>query len=67
MALEPGARNARLERWTSAPRLAPRHPREEHLIPLMVASGRGRQRRGAGGVQTTPSPASGCPPINFGT
>jgi aromatic ring-opening dioxygenase catalytic subunit (LigB family) len=39
MALEPGARNARLERWTSAPAARAAHPREEHLIPLMVASG----------------------------
>ena len=39
MALEPGARNARLARWTSAPAARAAHPREEHLIPLMVASG----------------------------
>ena len=39
MTLEPGARNARLERWTSAPAARAAHPREEHLIPLMVASG----------------------------
>jgi len=32
-------RNARLERWTSAPAARAAHPREEHLIPLMVASG----------------------------
>jgi aromatic ring-opening dioxygenase catalytic subunit (LigB family) len=32
-------RNARLEQWTSAPGARSAHPREEHLIPLMVASG----------------------------
>jgi aromatic ring-opening dioxygenase catalytic subunit (LigB family) len=34
-------RNALLEKWRSAPFAAYSHPREEHLIPLMVASGAG--------------------------
>lgn len=34
-------RNALLARWRSAPFAAYAHPREEHLIPLMVASGAG--------------------------
>jgi aromatic ring-opening dioxygenase catalytic subunit (LigB family) len=32
-------RNALLEKWRSGPFAAFAHPREEHLIPLMVASG----------------------------
>jgi aromatic ring-opening dioxygenase catalytic subunit (LigB family) len=39
LVLEAGARNERLERWTSAPAARAAHPREEHLIPLMVAAG----------------------------
>jgi aromatic ring-opening dioxygenase catalytic subunit (LigB family) len=34
-------RNALLEKWRSAPFAAYSHPREEHLVPLMVASGAG--------------------------
>jgi aromatic ring-opening dioxygenase catalytic subunit (LigB family) len=34
-------RNALLEKWRSAPFAAYSHPREEHLIPLMVAAGAG--------------------------
>ena len=34
-------RNALLEKWRSAPFAAYSHPREEHLMPLMVASGAG--------------------------
>lgn len=38
----PGAeRNALLAKWRSAPFASYAHPREEHLIPLMVASGAG--------------------------
>jgi aromatic ring-opening dioxygenase catalytic subunit (LigB family) len=33
------ARNALLSRWTEAPAARQAHPREEHLIPLMVAAG----------------------------
>ena len=39
LVLEAGARNDRLENWTSAPGARAAHPREEHLIPLMVAAG----------------------------
>ena len=39
MTLEAPARNAALTRWTEAPAARAAHPREEHLIPLMVASG----------------------------
>jgi aromatic ring-opening dioxygenase catalytic subunit (LigB family) len=39
MALDVEARNARLTRWASAPAARLAHPREEHLIPLMVAAG----------------------------
>ena len=33
------ARDAALSRWTEAPSARLVHPREEHLIPLMVAAG----------------------------
>jgi aromatic ring-opening dioxygenase catalytic subunit (LigB family) len=33
------ARNRKLEQWTSAPSARVAHPREDHLIPLMVAAG----------------------------
>jgi len=39
MALDAPARNAALTRWAEAPAARAAHPREEHLIPLMVASG----------------------------
>lgn len=32
-------REARLVRWASAPAARRAHPREDHLIPLMVAAG----------------------------
>jgi aromatic ring-opening dioxygenase catalytic subunit (LigB family) len=32
-------RDRRLERWATAPSARAAHPREEHLIPLMVAAG----------------------------
>jgi aromatic ring-opening dioxygenase catalytic subunit (LigB family) len=32
-------RDRRLERWATAPSARVAHPREEHLIPLMVAAG----------------------------
>ncbi len=34
-----GERDASLARWTSAPYARQCHPREEHLLPLMVAAG----------------------------
>ena len=33
---KPGARAARLAAWSSAPSARAAHPREEHLLPLMV-------------------------------
>jgi len=39
MRLDAAARHDRLSEWTSAPAARAAHPREEHLIPLMVASG----------------------------
>jgi aromatic ring-opening dioxygenase catalytic subunit (LigB family) len=43
---EPEARDARLAQWTEAPRAREAHPREEHLIPLMVAAGAAGEDRG---------------------
>jgi aromatic ring-opening dioxygenase catalytic subunit (LigB family) len=39
MTLDVESRNRGLEQWTSAPTARAAHPREEHLLPLMVASG----------------------------
>ena len=39
MAREPEARNTGLMGWGSAPGARQAHPREEHLLPLMVAAG----------------------------
>ena len=39
MTMDPDSRNARLTQWDSAPAARAAHPREEHLIPLMVAAG----------------------------
>ncbi len=36
---DPGTREARLIRWSEAPFARACHPREEHLIPLMVVAG----------------------------
>ena len=36
---DPAAREARLTAWASAPEARFAHPREEHLLPLMVAAG----------------------------
>ncbi len=35
------ARRARLAHWTEAPDARVAHPREDHLLPLMVADGAG--------------------------
>jgi aromatic ring-opening dioxygenase catalytic subunit (LigB family) len=39
-------RNALLSRWSEAPAARQAHPREEHLIPLMVAAGAAGTSRG---------------------
>jgi aromatic ring-opening dioxygenase catalytic subunit (LigB family) len=39
LVLDAGVRDDRLAHWTSAPAARAAHPREEHLIPLMVAAG----------------------------
>jgi aromatic ring-opening dioxygenase catalytic subunit (LigB family) len=39
MAQEPAERARRLEQWTMAPAARKAHPREEHLLPLMVVAG----------------------------
>jgi aromatic ring-opening dioxygenase catalytic subunit (LigB family) len=39
---EPGARDAALAHWQAAPHAREAHPREEHLLPLMVAAGAAR-------------------------
>jgi len=39
-------RTQRLEEWSQAPGGRASHPREEHLLPLMVASGAGSDRPG---------------------
>jgi aromatic ring-opening dioxygenase catalytic subunit (LigB family) len=41
-ATQPGERAARLARWADAPWARLCHPREEHLLPLMVAAGASR-------------------------
>lgn len=40
-------RDAQLAAWRQAPFAAYAHPREEHLIPLMVAAGAGGEAPGA--------------------
>jgi len=42
----PPVRDSDLERWQEAPRARACHPREEHLLPLMVAAGAGSSDRG---------------------
>lgn len=39
-------RSARLERWSAAPAACAAHPREEHLIPLMVVVGAAEEEAG---------------------
>jgi aromatic ring-opening dioxygenase catalytic subunit (LigB family) len=43
----PAERKVRLGRWSEAPAARIAHPREEHLIPLMVAAGAAGDDRGA--------------------
>ena len=44
--LEAGERDSRLVDWTSAPSARQAHPREEHLLPLMVVAGAAGADRG---------------------
>ena len=43
---DPERRDQALTHWTQAPHARTCHPREEHLIPLMVAAGAGGSDRG---------------------
>jgi aromatic ring-opening dioxygenase catalytic subunit (LigB family) len=45
-ASEPGERDAALARWSEAPAARRVHPREEHLLPLMVMAGAAGADRG---------------------
>ena len=45
-ALEPNQREERLANWSSAPSARLAHPREEHLLPLMVVAGAAGADRG---------------------
>jgi aromatic ring-opening dioxygenase catalytic subunit (LigB family) len=49
----PNERNAELIAWTTAPSARLVHPREEHLLPLMVAAGAAGDDRGALGFSGT--------------
>jgi len=42
----PAERDRRLESWASAPAARSAHPREEHLLPLMVIAGAAGDDRG---------------------
>lgn len=43
---EPNTRDALLEQWEQAPSARQAHPREEHLLPLMVVAGAAGKDRG---------------------
>ncbi|MBL8556135.1 MAG: dioxygenase [Phenylobacterium sp.] len=43
---DPARRDAALARWEEAPHAREAHPREEHLLPLMVAAGAAEGERG---------------------
>lgn len=43
---DPGARDAALAAWAQAPSARQAHPREEHLLPLMVCAGAAGSDRG---------------------
>jgi aromatic ring-opening dioxygenase catalytic subunit (LigB family) len=43
---DPSTREQLLTKWREAPGGAASHPREEHLIPLMVAAGAAQGDRG---------------------
>ena len=46
VALEAAPRWRRLARWTEAPWARVCHPREEHLLPLLIAAGAAGEDRG---------------------
>ena len=43
---DPAVRDQRLAAWAAAPEARFAHPREEHLLPLMVAAGAAEGERG---------------------
>lgn len=47
VSLDPAERDARLANWQSAPSARACHPREEHLLPLMVVAGAAGDDRGS--------------------
>ncbi len=53
---DPAAREAKLAAWRTAPGGRESHPREEHLIPLMVAAGAAAEEPG---VRTFSAPIGG--------
>jgi aromatic ring-opening dioxygenase catalytic subunit (LigB family) len=53
MAMDPDPRESRLIAWERAPAARAAHPREEHLIPLMVAVGAAGDDRATLGYQGT--------------
>jgi aromatic ring-opening dioxygenase catalytic subunit (LigB family) len=53
MVLDPPERARRLEQWASAPAARAAHPREEHLLPLMVAAGAAGDDRAVIGFNDT--------------
>lgn len=44
---DPAVRDAKLAAWRDFPHARTAHPREEHLLPLMVAAGAGGEDRGS--------------------
>lgn len=50
---EPAERDRKLEAWAKAPAARDAHPREEHLIPLMVVAGAAGNDRGSIGYNGT--------------
>ncbi|HEY8379235.1 MAG TPA: class III extradiol ring-cleavage dioxygenase [Nannocystis sp.] len=51
--LEPAERDRRLQQWSQAPAARQAHPREEHLLPLMVVAGAAGADRGRIAFQDT--------------
>lgn len=51
--MAPAERDGQLARWADAPAARQAHPREEHLIPLMVAAGAAGDNRGVVGYEGT--------------